>query len=532
MRRPAGPSRVRALSRWAGLAACAGLGLAAAEARGQTYEPNIPDFYQHQRWGANDDPSWEFKNGRFGGWCLQTAVVDGFFYWKAKDPAFQAILSDDITDRNKWIATANAAIKGLSPSTQSIERYLKGRGIGANAGVGKGLSVTQFIWEPFRLGYRGGQQRIDFRSSDPGLRFGRLPATTSFFDLYSKQINKGLEDTLVLRTENPGTVSNKLWWRGAPLINNGSFHAVAGVGSDAENRSILFADPDTNKGSAAADGGINPTLKVGGIRRDPAVDARKFQAGDPVPVPAPPAKGTDPSTLTNWYKTVSLAADGRTIQNVAANDPYQNVSIVQILTLAKNGAQLVMSGPGRDSRVAAHLPGAAGATGGSATPTLTVDLGTGSDAAVKDFWIFPNAPMDFHATPYFTRSGWDYAYLDPGCTDIFGNVREFGGVEITDVSGLALGPSDLAALSFSTQGVPTGFDVYLQNANDPSDYDVQVYGGPETFLPLQQAVPEPPSLVLFVAGLGAVLAGTQMARRRRPPSSRRAHRQEDRASPS
>lgn len=517
---PRPPSR-RALAWLAGLATC--VGLVAAEARGQTYEPNIPDFYQHQRWGANDDPAWEFQGGSFGGWCYQTAVVDGFYYWKTKDPTFNSILSNDITDPTKSLGAANAAIKGLATGGQSIQAYLKAQGIGSDAGVGKGLSVTNFRWGPYGNGYNAATgtynagplaSKIYYLSAAAPGGVASLPATTTFLDLYQKQINKGLQDTLILRTENPATVSANLWWQGVPDKNNGSFHAVAGAGYSAATSSIIFADPDTNKGSAAANGGINTAATVGGVRDDPAVDARKFKAGDPIPVPNPaPANGTNPNTLTSLYKTVSLGADGRTVQNVAANDPYQNVSIVQINTLAKNGAALVMAGPGAGSMVAAHLPGDTGPVGGSATPGLTVDLGSGSDASVSSFWIFPNAPIDTSATPYFDKSGWDYAFLSPGGSDIFGNQRPDGGVEITDVSGSAISPSDLAALSFSTDGTPTGFDVFFQNASDPTDYDVQVYGGPETFMPFQTAVPEPSTLVL--AGIaGTLLAAHRVARRR------------------
>jgi hypothetical protein len=179
-----------------------------------------------------------------------------------------------------------------------------------------------------------------------------------------------------------------------------------------------------------------------------------------------------------------------------------------------------MAGPGAGSNVAAHLPTDPGPLGGSATPTLSVDLGSGSDASVNAFWIFPNAQIDLSATPYFTSKGWDYAFLNPGSNDIFGNVRPYGGIEITDVSGAPIGSSDLAALSFSTLASPTGFDVYFQDASDPTDYDVQVYGGTETFMPLQTAVPEPSTLVL--AGIACtLLAARRVARRRADAASPR-----------
>jgi hypothetical protein len=282
------------------------------------------------------------------------------------------------------------------------------------------------------------------------------------------------------------TFDSSLWWRG-PNIDGGSYHYLTGTGIDVISRQVFFADPDSNKGNSRTDAGWNFS------GTDAAVDARKYTAADSaVPIPSRGVNLTDdPVAFDKFYGAITISADGYKITD---SERYHDVTIRRIETISPLVAGVVIDGINRPNiGILSTLVAASG-------PNNTVDK----------VIFFPTSQVvaDLAAESKFEDPNdmWSVAqYLIPDNYDLFGNLRHYGGVEFDLLSGIGLSPGEIANVVIGTKERFTDFDVFMHIKNcDSDDWLIQAIGAPELLSgnqqTIQQAIPEPTSLLLLVSG--------------------------------
>jgi hypothetical protein len=427
--------------------------------------PDTTDFYQHQRYGktaagGENSDDWE----KDGGWCRQTSIMNGLYYWKKK--GYAGVLPNGITANNTWLDTFGTElpklVKTMIDDKKSLADALKAKGHGVDAGVGagKGLAIMYFFADG---------TDVKYESSD-GADKGKLAGTT-LFEAYKDELIDGKQVQIIFHTPNgAGPYSGKLWWKGDKLAD-GAFHNVTGAGVDVAASTIFFDDPDSNK-LANADGDAGIDWKA---RPDAAVNARKFIAwdgtNDVIPVPNPANAGE--------FFAAKMKADGVTIDGtVADNARYQNVQI----------AYLEVIQPAQAVRRPGPLP--TSASPASSLPTVSTvnefDITAGPEMPVDAFWFFPTALVDWGAPVTFSLSdGSSWVPSSSGGTDPEGNVRPYGGVKVEATSG-RLDPGEIGQLTFTTLSAFDGYDTMFRDAEAPGVYRVQVYGVPGLVLPAQR----------------------------------------------
>jgi hypothetical protein len=432
------------------------------------YRENVADFYQHQYLGT--DPAWEMytdPNGvmKIGGWCRETAIANSLYSFVAQ--GFTGLLPDKVMDKNDWqqaicdgIKEINAAM--LNPA-KGIQGYLADKGYGADSLVG--FKFTQYVVI--------GSGETGYKSSD-----GSIKLAGDFFDVYQRELLAG-QDVMVVLGRGTNTDADR-WWS--------NYHYVTGVGFDAKNKKIYFADPDSNKGNTRNDAGWDFT------KTDPDVNARKYDPNDmDPPVPGPRANPTDdPPDKDKYYGTFMLGA-GNKVSNDAVNERYKGVSIDTIETISpviseKFFERLQEAGKWLTDFLVAAVP----------------------NQTVESIHLFPTSQVEpslFSDTLIIDSGGlWDPTYLLPGSLDPWGNSRPYGGVSFNLVSGdgLHFGESPLTA-TIGTVSPFLGFDVMV-GLDDGTTYLTQAYGPIEDFLGPQLAVPEPLGMTLLLAGLAMAAA--------------------------
>lgn len=297
---------------------------------------------------------------------------------------------------------------------------------------------------------------------------------------------KGRSTVLTLETPDTpkGKTHNGLWW-------TNSFHAVAGVGFDWQNREIYMADPDSNRGSKEVNGGWTV----------PRVTANRYGALEAALAP-PIANRTGndavPENYDLYYGTMRMNAAGDTIAASDANNGitpqgrYTGVSLTSIEAIAPQ---------------IAAIKGAAAAGNGFATSLALVgDVG----GSVEEMLIYPVASIETSIVAQIDIAGWQAEYLSMGALDPWDTARPRGGVRFflsAIGSGDLFHPFDTAEGVFGTQTEFSGFDVFVRYAGSDA-WSFQSVGAPPNPQLFQTAVdaPEPNTLALLCSLLFGILA--------------------------
>jgi len=453
------------------------LSLLAGAVRGQVFAPRVedlPDFFQHQKWGKGaadpaGDPDWENGKRDFG-WCHYAAVLNQFHFWRK--------LGYDIVDNgitgNGWLAKTNTELPKLVddiealPATtvkvlkDKVNHLLDRRGSGPRKGVDGGLVRTEL----YQL-RENNRNFVKYKSADGGEKVFRADAT--LFDALQTVLNA--RDTANLYLVHPTKNLAKLWWSG-----EGNFHAVTVAGYDATNRKVWFIDPDSNPDPTAAnpDPGSNDGNKNenAGVRWKDDEDApaanqtkkRRFSAAAARPVPANPPGAND---ITKRFMVVKLVDHDRRFEVTDRDfDRYDGVDLKYLHPLE------VIKGAAKPDPVPPPPPGA--------PKKLEVSPGQTGALPIDRCWFFPAEDTFLPGSFVPGLPGWSAVPIAPGALDPWGNLRPFGGVFL-----LASSPSfaltDTARLEVDYQtasGAPmAAWDVILGYTTDERNLRCQVFGG-------------------------------------------------------
>ncbi len=534
-------------------------GFAGTAAGAVTWRPNVPDFFQHQRWGSDGtipggaagagDPTWEAnyspavpagpggvppampEDGGFGGWCWQTAVTNQLYYFRQRGyrtfgPAIGAATDPttvaDVHDQIKLFDTDYGATFDGNPKSTSkrINEILTARGTGPDKGL-DGLLSQNLLQQGASIYYRNAKGQ--------DTKFGK----GTLYDHVQAIDKAGDLSNLRLTYE---ASSSKLWWEG-PNPGRGNFHVVTVAGIDtAGDGTLWFADPDSNKGNANANAGwsadiIDWKAAPAGVPEK----ARRYNGGDAYRLAgAAPANNAErdlfyyPGTLATTKTAFSIPA--------GASDRYDDVEIKYLETMETiKGVSKPAPAPGGPP------PGAA--------KKFQVSPGAGSSSIINELWLYPSRSIEklinlissgFGGTA--PASAWNWTLM-PGVGDApssdpflpaidnipgldrYGNPRDEGGLYLTVNSanpfwiGRSLGLLGNELLEFEYEtlgGVPLeGWDFLYNDFSDTSllSLGVQTFGGNSGYeLPtLQIPVPEPNALLLLVLG-GVAFVGSRRRR--------------------
>jgi hypothetical protein len=439
------------------------------------FNPNIPDFYAHQNWIFNGDPTgWEAGKNR-NGWCQFVAFADIFF--DLTKQGYKDLLSSNNTDPKTWFntyyspkdVTKSDIFKLVSDATKtnSIQDYLDSKG------HKKDDPKAPLVFNGFSVDNKG-------KVGNTGM---------SAFNFYNVKARAG--DELVLKL-GPGTAKAPaadapgVWWAAADLKPETRFHMVAGAGLDLKNNTIFVADSDTNRGSALANAGWpNVAAFPGGL---------KSVATDPLPIPNA-AKIGDPTSYNTYYAGFILKNNSDAITGDAADARYTGTTLDAILTVSAPKGKLSSATP-----VPAGIETSVAVTSGTAT--------------VDKVFIAPSSTV--LDTTTFTSL---FSFTSPGgvwkttgeSSDPFDNATLFGGVEYDLLSGTGLEPDQVATAFLGTAGdfSASGFEIFLHLSGDPLGiWDPEVIGGAPSSLDTWAfqgvEVAEPSALQLLLSGLGSL----------------------------
>lgn len=463
--------------------ATAALALLGSAHAAEVFAPNIPDFFQHQRWGVDGtnpdayaDSDWE----KDGGWCYQASMLNTFYFFEKKG-GFDSILPDAITGAG-WRAAFTTELPAIIDEQESLpapdldgngmpdghriwndayHRILQKRGVGPEKGVKKGLIRMEFLQV-------GGD--VEYSSSAGGKK--KISTTSLFRVAQSALRNRDAINLFLTKT----TATTQLWWSG-PDVAQGAFHVVSLVGYDDAAKKIWFADPDSNPDPTGADpdpgaAGGNTNANAGWIvprDSDPTTNPtkkRRFSANASLPVP----DTTNADERTRRLFEVKLKDDLRTFDaSAAASNRYDGVYLLKLVGLHV---------------VSAHIKTGLPVQG---EPVKQFEIAGGGEGALPFdlIWVFPTdrsfveLEPDTQTLVTFNRPGWSVVdVLLPGELDDWGNVREFGGF-------VAQGPEvlDVETLEFTyetSDGLELdGWDVLIDHMADPEQnaLRVQAYGG-------------------------------------------------------
>jgi hypothetical protein len=455
---------------------------------------NVSDVFQHQNY--NTDANWE--NG--GGWCYTTGIMNSFYFFKQR--GYDGLLPNAATANATWLDTVNGELKDFSTNyftgTTSVRGWLAAKGHGAAGGVRSGLLHTRII-------ENSGAGRMEYVSFDGSLK--AVPQVGGFNPTVFQVATKYLEDdksiNLIIRAQGAAVVDAANWWARVPA-DPASYHTLTLAGFDRAGTGTLYvADPDSNKGNANANAGWAAPL-----RPDPALNARRYVAGDPVPVaPRGPNASDIPPNPGRDSSYASLQIDGtdlrlKTFANVAANNRFRSLYVSDLEIVERRQADLIVAAP----------PPITGPTGGPGpTPlTHTFEISAGLTEPVDQFWLFPDHVLaSGFSLPTFTAPGgaWNLAStLLPGGLDPWTNTRSSGGLLFSLTAGAPLLPGlngTIGLLQGTFSGLISGWDIAFRDALDSSVWRVQAYGQDLPNLPLQQ-IPAPAGGVIVLVGAGVL----------------------------
>lgn len=484
-----------------------------APAAAPTFVPNVPDFFQHQKFGADTDPgaskTWERNaKGNGAGWCYYAATADQLYTLKKKGYAVFPATGNDITDPAKWLGAANTEIQGLftditnaqdNPSLDPllddpVNQVLDARKVGPNQGVISGLLHNELFQDGANLAYL---------SSDTGAKM-IFQRNTTAAEMAVRFLRNG--DTASLRLTHK-TKTDALWWSGD---GGGDFHQVDVAGYDALAPTKLWlADPDSNPNPGSNDGNKNTnagfTRDLGNTAVLNQIKARRFRDTDPIPVAAAPPSATD---ISKRFLEAPLSNDKKQLNVTAADfNRFDGVDVAGVSTVE------VVKG-------AAKPPPAPGGPNPGAAKEFQVSPGQTGAIPIDEFWLFPASTSLTSISSFTDGMGgslpdWQFQLVAPGAgvTDPWGNLRPEGYLHACsgcdpNAPDEPLLNTDLLQFNYETasgNALP-GWDIVFDYQQDPNNLTVQVFGGAvnPNFL---QDVPEPSWGAALLGILLAIQAG-------------------------
>jgi hypothetical protein len=473
-----------------------------------TITPNIPDFYQHQFWDAlpaGGRVGWE--NVAQGGWCRYTAIADALYPWKVQ-PAYTNLLKPNVDITGQWLGAASDAVAEIENTYNSsglgaINNYLTMKGVGPSAAITNQPSLLAMKYQIDPI-----TGNVFVALSNHRLELvTKGGANYSGFDFYKDQTLEGRSSVLTFNATVPK--QNNLWWWG-------SFHAVAGAGYDAGNRSILFTDPDSNKGNNASNagwwnlvnGGPNDgrwdTSVAGTAAAVTRVQGNLYTAADGTKDPPLPGNTNGLGaayTISDLYGTVKLNADGYTIGSSdkglleGGTGRYTGVRLSKIETI---------------SPTLSSITGAIqlGINKFKTTFNLTGDL----SSKVDEIKVFPDQALADNSFS-FDQPNWTESMT---ATDPFGYARPLGGEDIHADAGEFFDPGEDGNVTLDTTSTFANYDIYLHDSLT-DEWLVQPTGGDPNLDTFQTQAPEPSSCLLMLSGV--ILGGLYKRTRRRQESA-------------
>ncbi|HZZ42525.1 MAG TPA: hypothetical protein VFE58_06285 [Tepidisphaeraceae bacterium] len=433
------------------------------------FNPNIPDFYQHQNWSSTVANEWESSPGQ-SGWCYYASYADVFY--DLTKQGYSGLLSSDVTDGTKWFNDMydpadipNSELSELANDTdlnKSVQAYLDATGHAAT-------SAAPLLANQFKVNANGTV----------------TTATLSYKNLITFLLVKARAGDEVVLKLSPGTVSPVasdkagLWW---------DFHAMAMSGVDVATKTVFLSDPDTNGGSALANAGWPAVATF------PGVLASKNT--DPIPIPTAP-KANTPASYNTFYTGFQL-----TNKNVVAStdSPYYNGTVVSYIdTISAPKGKLVSAAP---------------AGGGKEETSLAIN--SGNDTVDKIF-IEPTSEVgDITGNPaLFSMTSAGSTWTDSESnTDPMGDALVDGGIEYDLSGGTGLEAGEIALMDLETDAdfSLSGYTLLLHYVGDDADvWDAEVYDqalDPNDPTGLQPVVvlPEPGIALVMIIGLTSMIS--------------------------
>lgn len=512
---------VSALALWC----AAGLGASAMGA--PVWQRYISDSYQHQRWGAPAtgtvptaadvapaDQTWQatYNAGAntvsFGGWCAMAAQVNMFYRfnrlgYRTFGPAggggnfnpttvaeFQTEVKKLWTEYNPAAGAFNA-----SGRPKKFTNVLNARGAGPDQGLA-GLSAHN---------YRQVGADVKYLSADGVERIAKPNSKVLF--VLPGLLGRGDSASIRMNANPAGTGSVLNWW---------NFHCVTVGGYDITDRTIWFADPDSNKGNTNAQAGwtafdFAPAVAGDGIldwlAAPPGIGSkiRRFVEGGGAPdgIPVPAGAAPTNAERDSFYFPGKLKPDIVTFENnTAGYNRYNGVKVDMLETI--------------ETIKGIAKPAAPGAPAGAAKG-FSVSANTGNDLGMTEFYLFSMPGQDVSVDLLsLAGTGWTaspFAGFDP-----LGNLRSsgwhFSAISLSDV---LIGTEVLDFDYFRLSGVIDAWDLVYNNVAIDSitglpvgdaEFFVQAWGDLAGYELDMLQVPGPGGLVVG-------LLGAAMLRRRR-----------------
>ena len=496
-----------------------------------TWQRNIPDTFQHQRWGARPnqaitgapagvpgaadaagDSSWQCDEYDAGppeeasafGLCFQASTVNLLYHFRQRGystfqqctaPAAQVGVpcknnpdcgvggtctntapanTDQLHDQVR-IFKADYDMTAGGTGTAVINGVLDKRGTGPAQGLA-GLVAQNFKQDGNDVRYTssdGTQKNLG-----KGTLYDHVVAVFKAHDV----VNLRLAHTLPVVA---GTPQASLWWAGADE-DGGAFHNVSVAGFDATV--LYFADPDTNPVGANAKGNRNidagwvpfPNDKLDRWKKAAAalaavgdVKPRRFAAGAAIPVPA--AAAPTAAEQARLYYTGTLSNDKKAFAIAAGGgfDRYDTVQIRYLETL--------------EARKAVARPAGTGGPAGAAKGLSFTPGPSEAENQINDIWVFPGSADGAFVGANFVfpadAANWSIVIVpaSPPFVDPWGNNRSFGALHVSTVgtAGTLTGGTELDLSYETTSGQDlSAWEVAYDDQFDAtlSSLGVQCYG--------------------------------------------------------
>lgn len=459
------------------LTICGGVGAAEVTpawyslVNGGGFNTGIADYYQHQNWDAAPASTWEKDGAAKAGWCAPVSFADVLYDFQTH--GYTNLLPAASTAQPTWLASYSAFMPGIADSafTVGYQKYIDSKGYGA--GTATPLLVKSYtVTAGGKVSYTTPAPRVDPLA--PAVPVPDVTLTKSAFDFTDIKLRAGSD---LLYEVKAGTTAP--WW---------DYHSMAVAGIQKGTGTVFLADPDSNKGSGAADSGWPNVIPA----------ARKYVAADPLPMPAAPALNNQASYIS-YYAGITLNANNRNVTGVDPNGRYTGATMDRIREVKEQKTGFLFDGIRPDR-------------GGDTQTTVAIE----TNKTINDMYFLPSKQMssftDLNALTG-TSGSWT-ALLTT--TDPFDTELYYGGVHFRLDSGIGITAADTSAqISLGTLSsfADTGWEVLFHYADTPSDeWDMEVLGGPGDPAVLPQVqVPEAGGAGVAVA---VAMLGLGLRRRR------------------